>query len=108
RETNSAGTEQTLENYHIEWREIPEQRFREVAAEKGYAFQSEEVKPAANTPPIRPADSPGASPETSISGPSPCPDGWIKVEWKADCTDTLRKAAYQPKRVGDSFDRTDI
>lgn len=34
----------TLENFHIECREIPEQRFREVADEKGYAFRSEQAE----------------------------------------------------------------
>src|SRR6266567_3238407 len=31
----------TLDSYHIEWREIPDFRFRTLAEQKGYVFASE-------------------------------------------------------------------
>ena len=40
----------TLDNYHIEWREISEQRFREVAADNGYIFESEQAQQAWDYP----------------------------------------------------------
>jgi hypothetical protein len=92
----------TLANYNIEWREITEQRIREVAAEKGYNFQSEQAKPAFDTPPLKP------TPSRVGNGPPELTDGWIKVVWKDDCADALRKEARARKVYGDSWDSTEI
>ena len=101
----------TLDRFHIEWCAISEQRFREVAAEKGYLFQSEKIQPVADPPPIMPAASPESSGEPT-KGSSRCTEGWIEVEWTGANVDTvadiIRKEARQQKRVGDSFDPTDI
>jgi hypothetical protein len=50
----------TLARYDIDWLEIPDRHFREVAAEKGYIFQSERILPqtgvripATTTNPVR-------------------------------------------------------
>jgi hypothetical protein len=98
----------TLENYHIEWREIPELRFREVAADKGYVFQSEQVHESASTPPSTSTPSaprgPLAAPSDSISSS----DGWEKIVWKDDCTAALRKGAAELKRHGEYLNPTDI
>ena len=93
----------TLDRYHIEWREIPEQRFREVAAEKGYRFQSETIQPVVDTLPITAAASPDSSPAEPPNGPSHCTQDWIKVEWTDANADsvakTIGKAAFYCMRL---------
>lgn len=95
----------TLENFHIECREIPEQRFREVADEKGYAFRSEQAErtvfAAATTEPVSEL---GKSSAAAL----PPPDGWAKIVWKSDCKDTLRKGEAEFKVHREYFNPTDI
>lgn len=96
----------TLENYHIEWREISEDRFREVAADKGYIFESEQMQQSESTPP---ANSSAPSPiRHQPTGPPDPSSGWIKVVWKDDCTDALRKGAAEFKTHGEYLNPTDI
>jgi hypothetical protein len=98
----------TLENYHIEWREIPEQRFREIAAEKGYSFQSEQVQPVPNAVPSTQPTLQAALPVESPNEPSGGFDGWIKIVWKDDCTAALRKGTSAFKLHGDYYSPTEI
>lgn len=86
--TTSAATERkaTLEYYHIDWREISERRFREVAADKGYIFRSEQMQQTETAPP------PGPTPVRREPAETPnATDGWVKVVWKDDCKDARRK-----------------
>jgi cytochrome c1 len=92
----------TLDNYQIEWREIPEQRFREVAAEKGYVFETEQKRPIEDSL-LRSPVSPSAN-----HPPATAPDlpaEWVKVVWKDDCADARRKGNAEFARYGEYLTR---
>jgi hypothetical protein len=95
----------TLENYQIEWREISERRFREVAADKGYIFRSEQMQQPQITPPPGPALSPA---RRQPAGTGNAADGWVKVVWKDDCKDARRKGDEAFRLYGEYLNPGDI
>ncbi len=95
----------TLENYHIDWREISERRFREVAADKGYIFRSEQMQQPEITPP--PSSTPSPIRSQPAGAPNPA-NGWVKVVWKDDCKDARRKGDEAFRLYGEYLNPGDI